>query len=77
MRVTDVDVLVEVQDDGDGFDTEAQTSGFGLAGMNERVYLAGGSLDVESGPGGTTVRARLPVSADGAAARSRADQIAS
>ena len=77
VRVTSVDVLVEVQDDGDGFDTEAQTSGFGLAGMNERVYLAGGSLDVESGPGGTTVRARLPVSADGAAARSRADQIAS
>jgi signal transduction histidine kinase len=77
VRVTDADVLVEVQDDGDGFDTEAQTSGFGLAGMNERVYLAGGSLDVESGPGGTTVRARLPVSADGAAARSRADQIAS
>ena len=64
MRVAGAEVLVEVQDDGEGFDTEAQTSGFGLAGMRERVYLAGGHLDVESGPGGTTVRARLPVSGD-------------
>jgi signal transduction histidine kinase len=28
--------------------------------MRERVYLAGGTLDVESDEHGTTVRARLP-----------------
>ena len=61
VRVAGGDVLVEVQDDGEGFDTTAQTSGFGLAGMRERVYLAGGRLDVESSPDGTMVRARLPV----------------
>lgn len=77
VRITDADVLVEVQDDGEGFDTEAQTSGFGLAGMHERVYLAGGSLDVHSGPDGTTVRAHLPFSAQAAAERSGADQMAS
>jgi signal transduction histidine kinase len=53
-------VLIEVQDDGVGFDTEAETAGFGLVGMRERVYLAGGTLELQSGEGGTVVRARLP-----------------
>jgi signal transduction histidine kinase len=76
VRVTATDALVEVQDDGVGFDTEAQTTGFGLAGMRERVYLAGGRLQLESGSGGTTVRAHLPVSG-AAAGVSDADQVAS
>ena len=71
------EVLVEVTDNGAGFDTAAQTSGFGLAGMRERVYLAGGRLDVESGPEGTTVRARLPAAGATLARRSDADQVAS
>ena len=37
------------------------SKGFGLTGMRERVELAGGELEIESGPAGTTVRARLPV----------------
>jgi signal transduction histidine kinase len=53
-------VAVSVEDDGRGFDPAAATSGFGLAGMRERAALAGGSLDVESGADGTTVRAVLP-----------------
>jgi signal transduction histidine kinase len=56
-----------VQDDGTGFDPEASrdpTSGrrLGLAGMRERVALAGGTLEIRSRPGeGTTVVARFPV----------------
>jgi signal transduction histidine kinase len=53
-------VLIEVQDDGVGFDTDEQTTGFGLTGMRERAYLAGGRLEVESGELGTSVRVRLP-----------------
>jgi len=53
-------ILIEVQDDGVGFDTEARTSGFGLAGIRERVYLTGGTLRVESGATGTLLRAELP-----------------
>jgi signal transduction histidine kinase len=56
-------VTVEVRDNGVGFDPEAQTSGFGLAGMRERVFLAGGTLDVTPGAGGTAVVARLPARA--------------
>jgi signal transduction histidine kinase len=61
-------VTVEVQDDGVGFDPDTHTDGFGLAGMRERVYIAGGTVDVTSGEGGTLVRARLPQRAPESAA---------
>jgi signal transduction histidine kinase len=51
---------VEVQDDGSGFDFETASHGFGLAGMQERVSLAGGTLSIESNERGTLLRARLP-----------------
>jgi signal transduction histidine kinase len=55
-------VHAAVADDGRGFDTaSANSGGFGLTGMRERIELADGELDIESGPKGTTVRARLPV----------------
>lgn len=87
-RMTESEVLLEVHDDGVGFDTGAQTSGFGLSGMRERVYLAGGRLEVESGEIGTTVTASLPLSqrvatgagavtSSGVTSRSGADQVAS
>ena len=51
-----------VADDGCGFDpVTTEGGGFGLTGMRERVELADGELDIDSGPTGTTVRARLPV----------------
>jgi signal transduction histidine kinase len=54
---------VSIADDGIGFDPgEATITGFGLAGMRERVELAGGELSVLPGVvAGTTVRARLPL----------------
>jgi two-component system, NarL family, sensor histidine kinase DevS len=53
-------LLIEVRDDGDGFDPLAVSAGFGLAGMLERVSLAGGELDIDSGELGTRITARLP-----------------
>ncbi len=56
------ELAIEVRDDGAGFDTSASTSGYGLAGMGERVYLVGGTLTVSSdSAAGTTIRAVLPV----------------
>ena len=57
------EVEVRVADDGIGFDPEdGSGAGFGLAGMRERVELAGGQLDIAPGvEAGTVVRARLPV----------------
>ncbi|HEY5196110.1 MAG TPA: GAF domain-containing sensor histidine kinase [Solirubrobacteraceae bacterium] len=54
------EVSVEIEDDGVGFASAAQTSGFGLAGMRERVLLAGGRLTIDSSDQGTLVHARLP-----------------
>jgi signal transduction histidine kinase len=55
------ELSIEVQDDGSGFDPQTTSHGFGLAGMQERVTLAGGTLSVESGQGGTLISVRLPI----------------
>jgi signal transduction histidine kinase len=58
----DVDVSVTVADDGRGFDPGKAERSFGLVGMEERVTLSGGRLEIESAPGrGTEVSARLPL----------------
>jgi signal transduction histidine kinase len=61
VEVTGEAAVLEVKDDGIGFDTTAQTQGFGLAGIRERVFLAGGKLELDSGGQGTLVRAELPI----------------
>lgn len=53
--------VLEVADDGRGFDPAVRHDGFGLDGMRERVALAGGDFRVVSQPeGGTNVSVRLP-----------------
>lgn len=54
-------ITVDIQDDGCGFDTSSNGEGFGLIGMRERVSLAGGTLKVTSGSGGTRVLACMPL----------------
>ncbi len=56
-------VLLEVQDDGRGFDFErtSKTVGHGLANMQTRANSVGGDLDVTSNPGeGATILAWVP-----------------
>ncbi|SFT50512.1 AAA family ATPase [Paraburkholderia aspalathi] len=54
--------LLEVRDDGKGFDPlEIRKRSFGLAGMGERVLMLGGQIDLVSSPGnGTTIKVCLP-----------------
>ncbi|HYH68529.1 MAG TPA: PAS domain S-box protein [Urbifossiella sp.] len=61
--VTDGAAAAVVEDDGAGFEPEgAGTGRLGLVGMRERLALVGGTLEVESSPGGgTTVIARVPL----------------
>jgi signal transduction histidine kinase len=55
-------LLVEVSDDGCGFDVDTVSRGAGLTNMEDRIEALGGTLAVESAPGhGTTLRARVPV----------------
>jgi signal transduction histidine kinase len=55
-------LLLEVGDDGCGFDPAAARDGTGLSGLADRVEALGGSFRVDSSPGaGTLLRAMLPV----------------
>jgi signal transduction histidine kinase len=62
-------VSLLVEDDGQGFDTPVvslsqvpgQLKGIGLLGMQERLELLGGRLEIESEPGqGTRLVAHVP-----------------
>jgi signal transduction histidine kinase len=58
----DATLRIGVVDDGSGLDPAAETSGFGLIGMRERVALADGTLTIAPAPtGGTAIDVRLPV----------------
>ena len=74
---SDGELLIEVQDDGAGFDPDLATDGFGLAGIRERVSLAGGTLSIDSGGQGTLLSARLPTLRGTQDGRSGAEQAAS
>lgn len=54
--------VLEVDDDGAGFDAESPPRGLGLANLAERAASLSGSFAVESGPErGTTIRVTLPI----------------
>jgi two-component system, NarL family, sensor histidine kinase UhpB len=61
---TDGRVVLTVADDGHGFDVGAvreEGRGLGVFGMEERALYIGGSLDIQSTPSGTRVRASVPL----------------
>src|SRR5215470_157826 len=59
-------LAVEIRDDGCGFD-QATVRGLGLASLADRMAIVDGALRIDSSPGrGTTLRAEVPLTADGA-----------
>lgn len=70
LNFTERDVTLDIRDDGVGFTpeqifkTQAPRRAWGLLGMQERVMLAGGTLEIQSNPGnGTRLIARIPLAA--------------
>jgi len=54
-------IVLEIDDDGRGFDVGTTTPGMGLRNLQERVESIGGKLEIQSTPSdGTTVRATFP-----------------
>jgi signal transduction histidine kinase len=54
-------VVLQVSDDGVGYDTAGAVGGLGLRNMRERAFNAGARLDVTSSPGaGTRLELRIP-----------------
>jgi signal transduction histidine kinase len=61
-HVTSEQVILELNDDGEGFDLQAPHGGFGLLGMQERSQSLGGHLAIESTPKvGTRIRISVPL----------------
>jgi len=61
--------VLEVDDDGTGFDAVTVRKGLGLQNLRRRAQRMGGSAVIESVPGeGTVVSIRLPIAPDPAAA---------
>ena len=62
---TDGSLVFAIHDDGGGFEPRTTPKGMGLQIMLDRVEALGGTLSVESTPGGgTTVTGRVPVRAE-------------
>ena len=57
------DLLLELTDDGIGFDASADVPAghHGLANMRDRAEALGGTFDIQSRPGGTTIIVRVPM----------------
>lgn len=63
-RRSGADVVIEVSDDGAGFDVRATPSGFGLRSLREQLGSLGGGLEIDSRPGGgTRALLRMPIRA--------------
>jgi PAS domain S-box-containing protein len=72
LRRQDGELELTVRDDGRGFDVQAALdsavagTSMGLLGMQERVLLASGQIDIVSAPGrGTEIQVRFPYSQQG------------
>lgn len=67
LRQTGPTTILEIADDGAGFDlaTAREKGGLGLRGMEERAAQLGGRLTVKSRPGqGTSVKVTVPVNSE-------------
>jgi signal transduction histidine kinase len=57
-------LVLEVHDDGPGFDPRRVARGSGLQNMEDRIAAASGTLTADSRPGaGTWIRAEVPLEA--------------
>jgi signal transduction histidine kinase len=68
LRQSDAELHLLIRDDGKGFDVQTaqeqaeQGASTGLLGMQERVWLLGGQIKIESAPAqGTEIRVRFPL----------------
>jgi signal transduction histidine kinase len=63
LSVEDALLSLTIQDNGKGFSEERQQSnGIGLSGLQERLMIAGGKLNIESSPNmGTILTVELPL----------------
>lgn len=60
--LTNEGIVLDIKDNGVGFDLEKMHRGFGLQGMTERVQLLGGKIDIRTDKAqGTQIQVILPL----------------
>ncbi len=70
LRQEGVCIVLSIEDNGSGFDVpdvlsaDSRARGIGLVAMREQASSLGGSLDIQSGQGGTKLRVSLPLVED-------------
>ena len=56
------EIVLVISDNGTGFQQEAERSGLGILGIQERLTLLGGRLEIQTVPQkGTRLRAHIPL----------------
>ncbi|MFN3546450.1 MAG: sensor histidine kinase [Mesorhizobium sp.] len=66
LRVEDGALVIEVSDEGPGFDLAAlRPESLGLAGLRDRIESIGGTFEVETSPSGTLLRMVLSIDGRG------------
>ena len=59
------DITVRVEDNGRGFDTQAQRNGLGMGNLNERTRMLKGTLTIAATPGsGTKMKLVVPIESE-------------
>jgi signal transduction histidine kinase len=74
LKMTGERLEITVRDEGYGFDLQGlhKNEGLGIRSMEERARSLGGKFEIHSGPGkGTTLKARLPLTADPGVAKKK------
>jgi signal transduction histidine kinase len=60
--LTSEHIVLDIKDNGVGFDSEKMQAGFGIQGMTERVQLLGGKIDIKTAlKQGTQIQIILPL----------------
>ena len=63
----ETEAVVQITDDGGGFEVSAMHAGLGTANMRDRAGAVGGTVEIDSHPGdGTTITVRVPTVGPGA-----------
>ena len=61
LREEDGRLHLRLEDNGRGFDPRQSAAGIGLRSMQEQTRALGGEIEIQSGPGGTTLEVRIPL----------------
>ncbi|OKH30467.1 hypothetical protein NIES2101_42360 [Calothrix sp. HK-06] len=54
-------IIIELQDNGVGFNKNIQHTGLGLKGMSERAFMLGAKLEIAASPTGTHIKVKIPL----------------